>query len=232
MRRGGKFFILSFLFILISINSLAIKIGNKEITQNPLDDKYMKVKKGNWYRSTKRSTHEGLDFAAPEGTPVKTVLDGKTKKTKKDPPSGVNERILEIKELLGKIKEMELTPKERKDYEAELNNFRKKYAKDYSIYSSAVDNLGGHGNVVVVEHTINGETRSTTYSHLKEIKTSINDPVKEGDTIGTVGNTGRSDGNHLHFATKDSEGNWDAPYDSWKETDRDNIKGLEEEDIT
>lgn len=50
------------------------------------------------------------------------------------------------------------------------------------------------GIVVALQHWY-GET---TYSHLEETPLNIGDTVKRGQRIGTVGNTGRSYGKHLH----------------------------------
>lgn len=60
-----------------------------------------------------------------------------------------------------------------------------------------------YGNVVFIEHTTGFET---VYAHLHERFVKNGDKVSKGDKIGTVGNTGRSSGNHLHFEVHD--GNW------------------------
>jgi len=54
----------------------------------------------------------------------------------------------------------------------------------------------GYGNSVVISHQNNITTR---YGHLKDIFVKKGQRVKRGDVIGTVGNTGRSTGPHLHF---------------------------------
>lgn len=60
-----------------------------------------------------------------------------------------------------------------------------------------------YGHVVFIEHTDGYET---VYAHLHKRMVSANDVVYQGEQIGTVGNTGRSRGNHLHFEVHDS--NW------------------------
>jgi LysM repeat protein len=58
---------------------------------------------------------------------------------------------------------------------------------------------GGYGLYVVVKHP-NGT--QTLYAHLSSLAVTAGDPVVSGQTIGAVGNTGRSTGNHLHFEVR------------------------------
>ncbi|MFC0559832.1 peptidoglycan DD-metalloendopeptidase family protein [Halalkalibacter alkalisediminis] len=60
-----------------------------------------------------------------------------------------------------------------------------------------------YGNVVFIEHD-NG--LETVYAHLHVRKVEEGQAIEEGKKIGTVGNTGRSSGNHLHFEVH--KGNW------------------------
>lgn len=56
--------------------------------------------------------------------------------------------------------------------------------------------IGGYGNAIKIKHGFNYET---LYGHLSEIDVTVGQKVKAGDTIGKLGNTGRSTGPHLHY---------------------------------
>lgn len=53
-----------------------------------------------------------------------------------------------------------------------------------------------YGGLVVIEHGDGWETYS---AHLGTIAVAEGDVVRRGDPIGTVGDTGRSEGAHLHY---------------------------------
>jgi murein DD-endopeptidase MepM/ murein hydrolase activator NlpD len=55
---------------------------------------------------------------------------------------------------------------------------------------------GGYGKQVVIRHSDKYDTR---YAHLSKILVKEGDVVNLGDTIGKVGSTGLSTGNHLHY---------------------------------
>lgn len=57
---------------------------------------------------------------------------------------------------------------------------------------------GGYGYAVVIDH---GNGIETLYGHLKEDSTLVikNQVVSAGQPLGTMGNTGDSEGDHLHF---------------------------------
>jgi murein DD-endopeptidase MepM/ murein hydrolase activator NlpD len=58
---------------------------------------------------------------------------------------------------------------------------------------------GGYGNMIIITHD-NGV--QTVYGHLRDIYISQGSTVNQGQTIGEVGNTGKSTGPHLHFEVR------------------------------
>ncbi len=64
-------------------------------------------------------------------------------------------------------------------------------------------NQGTYGNLVIINHP--GKIQSR-YAHLKDIKVSVGQQVKQKDEIGTVGTTGKptSTQPHLHFEIRSS----------------------------
>jgi murein DD-endopeptidase MepM/ murein hydrolase activator NlpD len=84
--------------------------------------------------------HDGIDIAAPKGTPVHAAEAGKV------------------------------------------------------VYSD--NGLRGYGNLIIIQHPGNF---SSVYAHNSRNIVSVDAKVRKGQTIGYVGNTGRSRGDHLHF---------------------------------
>jgi murein DD-endopeptidase MepM/ murein hydrolase activator NlpD len=54
----------------------------------------------------------------------------------------------------------------------------------------------GYGNAVILEHRF---AYKTLYGHLNEIVVKKGQRVRSGQILGTVGNSGRSTGPHVHF---------------------------------
>ena len=58
---------------------------------------------------------------------------------------------------------------------------------------------GGYGNYVLINH---GGGRSTLYAHMSSIAVTAGSSIKQGETVGYVGTTGKSTGPHLHFEVR------------------------------
>lgn len=59
--------------------------------------------------------------------------------------------------------------------------------------------LRGYGNILILRHS---EDHTTVYAHLEQMLVSEHQRVQQGDQIATVGNSGQSDGTHLHFEVR------------------------------
>ncbi|MBR4881323.1 MAG: M23 family metallopeptidase, partial [Clostridia bacterium] len=88
----------------------------------------------------------------------------------------------------------------------------------YAAYSGkvvkAVSLTDSYGKHVIVECNVNGKTVYMYYCHLNSYNVKVNDYINAGSTIGTVGETGNSDGPHLHFEVRDENmryGNLSSP---------------------
>lgn len=58
---------------------------------------------------------------------------------------------------------------------------------------------GGYGNYVVIKH---GNGTQTLYAHLSSVNVGVGQYVGQAETIGGMGNTGKSTGTHLHFEVR------------------------------
>ena len=80
--------------------------------------------------------------------------------------------------------------------------------------SGVVVRAGWHhayGNHVILTHSINGQMITTVYAHMHTAPyVSSGDYVSQGQQLGTMGNTGNSQGAHLHFEMY--EGYYNYPY--------------------
>lgn len=65
----------------------------------------------------------------------------------------------------------------------------------------ATESGGAYGVTAYVDHIIDGKVVTSHYAHMQHGSLAVRagQKVKVGDTIGKVGNTGRSYGAHLHF---------------------------------
>lgn len=67
-----------------------------------------------------------------------------------------------------------------------------------------------YGNYVKIAH---GDGYETLYAHLQTVSVAVGQTVTQGQTIGTMGNTGNSYGTHLHFEVRQNGSRVDpTPY--------------------
>jgi hypothetical protein len=69
----------------------------------------------------------------------------------------------------------------------------------YAVISGTVKNISGDNNGTAISITSFDGATVTTYLHLDEIHVEDGDTVNAGTQIGTMGDTGLSEGVHLHF---------------------------------
>jgi murein DD-endopeptidase MepM/ murein hydrolase activator NlpD len=75
------------------------------------------------------------------------------------------------------------------------------YAVADGVVTTHLEDKWGFGNHVIIAHTIDGQTVTSTYAHMQYGSSPLQagDTIKVGDFVGTVGMTGTATGNHLHF---------------------------------
>jgi Membrane proteins related to metalloendopeptidases len=78
------------------------------------------------------------------------------------------------------------------------------YAADSGVVTMAQGGYNyGYGNVIQIDH---GNGYSTVYAHLSVIGVGLCESVGAGQWIGSAGNTGNSEGAHLHFEVRQNGG--------------------------
>ncbi|MBT2637786.1 peptidoglycan DD-metalloendopeptidase family protein [Bacillus sp. ISL-39] len=66
-----------------------------------------------------------------------------------------------------------------------------------------------YGNCVLITHKIGDRTFTTLYAHLEKSTVTTGQPVKKGELLGFMGNTGDSRGKHLHFEIHEGQWNYE-----------------------
>lgn len=66
------------------------------------------------------------------------------------------------------------------------------------------EHITAYGNTIVIEHDFgyNGQPVYSLYAHLSVLLVEQNTPIKAGDVIGLIGNTGQVTGAHVHFEVR------------------------------
>lgn len=74
------------------------------------------------------------------------------------------------------------------------------YVQTGRVNNPGAGGMEAYGNCVFIRHTNDsGQTYYTRYAHMSSVLVTTGQTVVAGDAIGTVGDTGNSYGNHLHF---------------------------------
>ncbi len=75
------------------------------------------------------------------------------------------------------------------------------YAVADGVVQLHAEDQGGYGNHVILSHDVNGLSFDSVYAHMQYGSSPLvtGEPIKAGDFIGLVGDTGDSYGAHLHF---------------------------------
>ncbi len=81
-------------------------------------------------------------------------------------------------------------------------------AADGTVSRSYVSS--SYGECIMIVHQIGGQVWETVYAHMRSgsRRVSVGERVKAGQTIGVMGNTGQSTGQHLHFELH--RGRWNS----------------------
>lgn len=68
--------------------------------------------------------------------------------------------------------------------------------------------LAGFGNLVMITHSVDGQTFITLYGHLSSYNVEVGQKVTKGEQIADMGSTGNSTGPHLHFEVHVDSWDW------------------------
>lgn len=76
------------------------------------------------------------------------------------------------------------------------------YAAAEGVVTAVQDSTGGFGKYICIQHKHGGETWVTWYAHLADMRVRVNQKVTLDTVIGVAGDTGNSQGRHLHFTVQ------------------------------
>ena len=74
---------------------------------------------------------------------------------------------------------------------------------DGKVYYAGANDPKGYGQYVIITHNVDGKIVTSEYGHLSSWNVHSGQQVKQGQVIAKSGNTGHSDGPHLHLTIRE-----------------------------
>lgn len=78
-----------------------------------------------------------------------------------------------------------------------------KAVADGKVYYAGANDPNGYGKYVIITHTLNGKIITSEYGHLSSWNVQAGQSIKQGQIIAKSGNTGHSQGPHLHITIRE-----------------------------
>ena len=78
-----------------------------------------------------------------------------------------------------------------------------KAVADGKVYYAGANDPKGYGQYVIITHEINGKIVTSEYGHLSSWNVYAGQQIKQGQIIAKSGNTGHSQGPHLHITIRE-----------------------------
>ncbi len=78
-----------------------------------------------------------------------------------------------------------------------------KAVADGTVYYAGANDPKGYGQYVIITHKINGKIVTSEYGHLSSWNVHAGERIKQGQIIAKSGNTGHSQGPHLHITIRE-----------------------------
>ncbi len=78
-----------------------------------------------------------------------------------------------------------------------------KAVADGTVYYAGANDPKGYGQYVIITHKINGKIVTSEYGHLSSWNVHAGEQIKQGQIIAKSGNTGHSQGPHLHITIRE-----------------------------
>lgn len=140
----------------------------------------------------------GSELIIPGGT-MQTTISYSSRPTPTDSDGGTRSALGFSHPVPGAIRTQGIHGYNGVDYAASHGTAIRAAAAGEVIVSKSSGWNGGYGQYIVIRH---GNGTQTLYAHLSTNYVAAGEWVATGETIGAMGNTGRSTGTHLHFEVR------------------------------